>query len=146
MTDREALISALEGAPDRFVELVSGASSEGQTGGRWDQVEIFRHVKASDAILSQRILQILVREHPPLLAFDDRAWGDLLALSGVTTEEQLLEFRIRRQQLVDILRSLADADWLKSGIHEVLGEQTIEQIVQHITDHEAEHFAQLSEL
>lgn len=143
MDDRDRLISALEEAPNRIADLVSGSESEVPTPEGWGRVEVFRHIQASDAILGQRIMQILVRQDPPLTAFDDRAWGDLLAVSGVSIEDQLSGFRLGRHQLIGVLRSLSESDWLKSGIHEVFGRQSIGEIVKHIADHEAEHIDQL---
>ncbi|HVF12583.1 MAG TPA: DinB family protein [Actinomycetota bacterium] len=146
MVDRDRLISALEEAPDRIAELVSGAESEAPAPEGWGRIEVFRHIRASDAILGQRIMQILVRVDPPLPAFDDRAWGDLIAMSGISIEDQLAVFRLGRSQLIGILRSLSEADWLKGGTHEVVGKQSIDEIVKHIADHEAEHIDQLLDL
>lgn len=146
MTDRQSLITALEEAPDRIAELVVGPRSESPAHEGWDHIEIFHHVRASDAILGHRIMQILVREDPPLPAFDDREWGELLARSRIPIEEQLSGFRFGRNQLIGVLRSLSETDWLRSGIHEVLGRQTIGQIVKHMADHETEHIEQLLSL
>jgi hypothetical protein len=56
--------------------------------------------------MSTRVFQILVREGAPLPAFDERAWGGLLAASGIPLEDQVAEFALRRAELVATLRSL----------------------------------------
>lgn len=146
MTDRESLITVLEEAPARITELWARPGSDSAVDEGWNRVDIIRHVQASDAILAHRIMQILVREDPPLPAFDDRKWGSLLAEAAIPMEEQLSGYRIGRAQLIGVLRSLSETDWLRGGTHEVLGRQTIGQIIKHMADHETEHIDQLLSL
>jgi DinB family protein len=103
-------------------------------------------VRASDAILSTRIFQVLVREGLPLPGFDERRWGELYAAAAIPFDDQVGHFALRRAERVGVLRSLTADEWLRSGEHEQLGTLTVADICQKIIEHEAEHRAQLDRI
>ncbi len=109
----------------------------------WGIGDIIRHIRAADAIMSTRVFQILVREGAPLPAFDERAWGGLLAASGIPLEDQVAEFALRRAELVAMLRSLTPDQWQLSGQHELAGSVTVADVCRSVAEHESEHRAQL---
>ena len=109
----------------------------------WGVGDIIRHIRAADAILSARVLQILVRADAPVPAFDERAWGDLLAAAAIPLHQQVAEFAHRRVELVAVLRSLTPDRWQAGGQHELAGSVTVVDVCRSIAEHEAEHRAQL---
>jgi DinB superfamily len=116
------------------------------SGGEWGVGEIVAHLRASDAILSARVFQVLVREGVMMAGFDERAWGELYAAASVPLAEQLDHFALRRGELVAVLRSLSAEQWLRSGEHEQLGTQTVADICGKIVEHEGEHRAQVGRI
>src|SRR5437016_5095371 len=111
--------------------------------GEWSAAQVLLHMRVSDAIVSPRLLHMLLRDDPPLIAFDDEAWGRLIAGADVPIEDQLAGFSARRRELVYVLRGLSDEQWARTGQHELRGTVTIEAVAQSIVEHEAEHRAQL---
>ena len=109
----------------------------------WGVGDIIRHIRAADAVLSTRIFHILIREAAPLPAFDERAWGELLAAAAIPLDEQIAEFAHRRAELVAVLRSLSPDRWQAAGQHELAGSVTVVDVCRSIAEHEAEHRAQL---
>ena len=120
---------------------LGGASTH--SSGHWGVADIIQHVRAADAILSPRVFQILVRDGAPLPAFDERAWGELLANAGIPLDQQVAEFTLRRAELVAVLRTLTQEQWQSCGQHEVTGLVSVAAVCRGIADHEAEHRAQL---
>ncbi len=122
-------------------QIASAASDDG-----WGPLDVIRHMLAADAIIAPRVAQILVRDRPPLAAFDERAWARLIALAAVPVDAQLAAFAIQRAELNAILRTLSPDQWERAGVHEEHGEQTIFSICSVIAEHEEEHVRQLDEM
>lgn len=114
--------------------------------GAWSAVEVVRHLRAADAIIGPRIYHILIRERPPLPAFDERAWGEYLATAATPLSEQLDEFQIRRAELVRVLMNLSEADWSREGEHEVRGKMSLSAVCLDLAAHEDEHCRQIEDL
>ena len=144
--DTPSLIDALKATPAALrgsVRSLKGrAIADPPADGEWSLLDIVRHVRASDAILAPRIVQVLVREGAPLAAFDERAWSELIAAADVPIDAQLAAFAIQRAELTALLRTLTPAQWLRSGVHEECGVQTLADICEYIAAHEAEHLAE----
>jgi hypothetical protein len=107
---------------------------------------VLQHLAASNAILSPRLMQILVRPGTPMPAFDERVWASLAARAGLTLEQQLDLFAAQRAALVGLARTLTPAEWALEGEHEVDGRRSIRQIATHLAGHEQEHLEQLRAL
>ena len=139
------VVDALEATPDSLRALVrsTGERDESSEPDGWNSREVFAHLSASDAIVAPRIMQILVRENPPLPAFDERVWAELTRSDRVELELQLARFEISRAELVGMLRRLTQEQWARHGEHEVRGPMSVLQIAKSIVDHEAEHHQQL---
>lgn len=112
----------------------------------WSASEIIRHVLASDAISSPRVVQVLVRPGTPLPAFDERVWADYVSRAGTDLVESVLAFRLRREELVGILRSLDEESWLLAGEHERAGITSISRICLDLAEHEELHEQQMKDL
>jgi hypothetical protein len=146
----QSLISRLASAPGRYTAALSrledADSVTGAQPGEWSPAEVLAHVRASHAILEPRIVHILVRDNPPLPAFDERRWQEVALYHTVAVIDSLEALRLRRNELVRVLRSIPEADWQRTGLHETNGPQTILQIATHIANHDDEHIAQIERL
>ena len=67
------LVERLAATPGRIAAMAAGRSPEALSAapddGEWSAVAVLAHVRASDDILSPRLVAILVREEPTLPAF-----------------------------------------------------------------------------
>ena len=105
--NRVLLDQALAGVPNRLGQAVAGwdeaALSARQAPGEWSAVEALAHLRAADDIVSPRFAMILVRDRPPLPAFDEapRA-GDIFkeeceaAVLGMKTPEAAMASVVQR--------------------------------------------------
>src|SRR5262245_42756733 len=118
----EQVLSRLAAAPGRFAAAISrledADSVTSAKAGEWSPGEVMAHVRASHDIIEPRIYYILVRDNPPLLAYDDALWAQVARYVSVPVIESLEAMRLRRNELVRTLRGLSEADWERLGTHE----------------------------
>jgi hypothetical protein len=112
----------------------------------WTAHDVLVHMRASSEILTPRIYQTLVRDHPPLPGFDDRRWAEVANYASMSFSDLFARIAIPRYELIETLRRLSPADWQRTGLHEEHGEISIEAIASHIAGHDEEHLAQIEEL
>jgi hypothetical protein len=144
------LIARLAATPARIAQAISGWA-EAQiratsVDSEWSPAEILAHLRASDDILASRVYMILARDDPPMPSFDDRRWAEVAGYSHADVRTSLEAFRLRRAELVAMLRSAAPGDWERTGVHEERGPITLFDIIGHIVEHEEEHCVQIEAL
>ena len=143
----DELVVRLAATPGRIAAAAAGKSPEELAAvpaeGEWSAVAVLAHLRASDDILSPRLVAMLVREEPSLPAFDDRRWGEVMGYADSDFQELLATFTFRRAELVRVLRGLTPSDWQRTGLHEARGRITLLETVRHLADHEVEHCLQL---
>ena len=143
------LVERLAATPGRVAAAVAGRTPEALSAapdGEWSAVDVLAHLRASDDILSPRLVAMLVREEPALPAFDDRRWGEVMGYAESDFQELLATFTFRRAEQIRVLRQLTPADWQRVGIHEARGRITLLETLRHLADHEVEHCVQLEAL
>jgi hypothetical protein len=141
------LIARLSASPARIAEATAGWS-EGQLRatpdeGEWSAAAILAHLRASDDILAYRAYMILVRDSPPMPSFDERRWAEVAGYTEADFHISLEAFRLRRAELVAMLRRAGSDDWQRSGAHEERGQVVLTEIISHVVEHEEEHCRQL---
>ena len=109
----------------------------------WSAAEILAHVRASDDIQAHRLYEILARDNPTLLAYDERHWAEIAGYSQADFESSLKTYALRRNELVRMLRQVAHADWERVGIHEIKGSLSLWDVATSLAEHEEEHCRQL---
>jgi hypothetical protein len=144
------LVARLAATPGRVAAAAAGRSPEelsaAPDAGGWSAVAVLAHLRASDDILSPRLVAMLVREEPTLPAFDDRRWAEVMEYAEADFQELLAAFTFRRAELVKVLRALSASDGERAGVHEAHGRITLRQTLRHLVEHEAEHCIQLEAL
>ncbi len=111
--------------------------------GEWSPAEVLAHLRAADDIQSIRAYMILARDEPPLPAFDERIWAEVAGYLTLHPRASLDLYFRRRVELAHMLRGVAPADFDRAGIHETLGQITLQAVLENLTGHEEEHVAQL---
>jgi hypothetical protein len=147
--DVTELLNRLASAPGRYAAALSrledADSVVGSQPGEWSPAETFAHVRASCDILEPRIMMVLVRDNPQLLAYDDAKWSELARYTHLPLIDSLELMRLRRKELVGTLSAINLEGWERAGTHEMSGPQTVLDIARHIADHDDEHITQIEE-
>lgn len=146
----DGVIQRLAAVPDRIRRAVAGWSDERlrtpSATDEWPASAILAHIRASDAIQAPRLLMILVRDNPPLAAFDERRWAEVAGYDEFDFATSLAAFALQRAELVAALRRITPKHWQRTGAHELRGPVTLLDVARGLVDHEEEHCAQLEAL
>jgi DinB superfamily len=141
------LVERLAATPGRIAAASAGRSPEQLSAppsdDEWSALAVLAHLRASDDILSPRLVAMLVRDEPALPAFDDRRWCEVMAYTDADFQTLLATLTFRRAELVSVLRRLSPDHWRRAGLHEKRGRITLLDTLRHIVAHEEEHCFQL---
>jgi hypothetical protein len=143
-----AVIEKLAAAPARLAALLSSLedadSVDSSEEGKWSPQQVFAHLRAADAILEPRIYFVLVRDNPPLVGYDDNLWLEVARYASLPITESLESMRLRRSELIHMLRHISPEEWDRTGTHEVRGPMTVLEIAEQIVEHEDDHLDQIA--
>lgn len=146
-TGIDDLLVRLAGIPARVASAVAGRSEtllhRPSVADGWSAAEIFAHMRASDDIMTPRVFMILVRDQPPLTAYDERSWAEVAGYTQADFQTSLQAFTLRRAELVSMLHRIASEDWRRVGVHEARGPISLLDVITKLVEHEEEHCAQL---
>lgn len=146
----EDWVNRLASIPDWVARAVGGRSDaalhETPQGGAWSAADIFAHVRASDDIMAFRLFALLVRNHSPLPAYDERQWAAIAGYVDADFHSSLNVFALRRAEVVKVLRAIAKDDWQRVGVHETRSEVTLLHELMYQVEHEEEHCRELEML
>jgi hypothetical protein len=112
----------------------------------WSVHDVLDHLRASYDIISYRMYAVLVRDNPPLPAFDERQWALVARYARLPFHQSLETFSRIREELLMMLRSLAVDDWQRIGQHAVHGTMTLFDMFKNMVEHEKEHCQQIEML
>lgn len=145
-----AIISSLLSTPTRVDQATAGwdtarlraISPEGQH----SAASILAHIRANDDIQNYRAYMIMARENPPLPSFNMESWAATSGYLDADFHTSLETFRLRRNELVAMLRRLSADDWQRSGTHEIRGSVTLLEIINYTVEQEELLCSQLETL
>ncbi|MFN8484138.1 MAG: DinB family protein [Anaerolineae bacterium] len=143
-------VNRLAMVPDRIARAVAGQSEAAlrqvAASGGWSAADILAHVRASDDIMAYRYYGMLVRDNPPLPAYDEHRWADVAGYVAADFPSSLHVFAMRRAELVSVLRRLAPDDWQRAGVHETRGTVSMLHELIYQVEHEEEHCGEMETL
>lgn len=142
-----ALLQGLRETPRRLAELLREHTERAwrtpRAGGGWTAAETLAHMRAADAIVSPRLMQVAVRDEPFLPAYDERAWEEIADFVRLPVAALVQTFAAQRAELLHALERLPNEAWQRGGIHELRGPLTMREIAEGIAAHEREHLDQI---
>ena len=92
------------------------------------------------AIAIDRMKRVITEEVPKLLNADETAYVNRLHSHDQSIEDALDLFEIGRHQFSRVLRKLSADDFQRTGLHNVSGKVTLQQLVECYTEHFDHHF------
>jgi hypothetical protein len=116
-----ALIHRIETTPARLREAVSGlADAQLNTpyrNGGWTVREVVHHLPDSHMNSYIRFKLALTENEPLIKTYDEAAWGKSGDTLSTPTEVSLQLLEALHTRWVNLLRSMADADWGRTLVH-----------------------------
>jgi hypothetical protein len=146
--ERQDLLTALSAGPPVLRTLMSVIKDGGPAGGDdgWSAVEIICHMRDAEQIAFDRDQQMSAQERPVLEAYDQDELAKRREYVRQDVDTAIAGFEDVRNRHVEFLKNLPPAGWARVGVHQEMGEVTIQQHVAHMAAHDPLHFAQLARL
>ncbi len=111
--------------------------------GKWSIRLLIAHLADSELVGAQRFRQVIAEENPPLGAFDQDAWARNLDYARKQPKQSLESFRRVRAENYELLKSLPESAFERTGVHSERGPVTLRQLLEIYADHAESHARQM---
>jgi hypothetical protein len=111
--------------------------------GKWSIRLLIAHLADSEMVGAQRFRQVIAEENPPLGAFDQDAWARNLDYARKQPKQSLESFRRVRAENYELLKSLPESSFERTGVHSERGPLTLRQLLEIYADHAESHAQQM---
>jgi hypothetical protein len=138
------LMDLLARAPTQLREAAAVAGDPPE--GEWGADDVAAHMAAGEFYYLERLNILLNQDTPYLRSFVPAADARMEDFRGRSSEESIAEFGNLRGETVSLLMGMTLVDWRRTGMHQTLGEISIEDVIEEMIDHDADHIAQLRDL
>ena len=147
--EREELLEAYRATPVTLPVLVREISDEllrnsGSGSEEWSIIEVICHLRDAEERALARVRQISQEDRPLLEAYDPAELARTARYREQMLEPALTAFIDARAKHTALLESAGEPLWSRIGIHEEVGEISVQQLTAHMTGHDAIHLAQIS--
>jgi uncharacterized damage-inducible protein DinB len=106
--------------------------------GTWSVLEVMTHLLDSDLASTHRMRRMVAEQNPLLVAYDEDAFIARLPSDRNDLREVLDLFEANRRFTARWLRTLAAADFARTGVHTQRGRITLLEVVE-IYSHHVDH-------
>ncbi len=111
--------------------------------GKWSIRQIIAHLADSELVGAQRFRQVIAEDNPALGAFDQNAWARNLDYARKQPKQSLESFRRVRAENYDLLKSLPESAFERTGVHAERGSLTLRQLLEGYAEHAESHARQM---
>ena len=110
---------------------------------KWSIRQIVAHLADSELVGAHRMRAVIAEDNPTLTAFDQNAWTRNLDYTSRKPKQSLESFRRIRAETHDLLKTLPDAAFARTGNHTERGPMTLLQLVEGYAEHAESHARQM---
>src|SRR5262245_36001028 len=150
MDNASAVIEALERAPSVVLPLVReippSLLKRRPAPTKWSAHEHACHLAVVHVLFFQRLDDILASPAPVITPYDPGQSDPDDFLLGKDLEESLQKYVDDRHRLVNRLRELSDADWLRTAEHGEYSHYSVFIMFRHVALHDFFHAYRIEEL
>jgi hypothetical protein len=150
MTSVDALLDALQRAPDIVIPLVRQASAaivkERPAPGEWSIHENAVHLAEVHPLFFRRLDLMLGASNPQITSYDPGRDDPDDALLKLDLDDALARYAKDRTRLVDRLRTLRPGDWQRTARHDEYNAYSIFIMFRHLALHDFDHAYRIEEL
>jgi uncharacterized damage-inducible protein DinB len=139
----------LAATPRQIARLVKGVSrkklSQRPAADKWSVTEILAHLADTELVYGFRIRLILGANGTAIQGMDQNAWARFSDYGKHDPALSLEAFRITRERMVRLLKSLPRESWDFYGMHSERGKETVTRVVEMMAGHDLNHSKQIKE-
>jgi len=111
--------------------------------GKWSIRQLIAHLADSELVGAQRFRQVIGEDNPALGAFDQDAWARNLDYTRKQPKQSLESFRRVRAENYELLKSLPESAFERTGVHAERGPLTLRQLLEGYAEHAESHARQM---
>jgi hypothetical protein len=141
----ERLARYATGAADVEAALAGASESEldrRPPSGAWTAREIVHHLADSESMAYIRLRRLVAEDDPTIHGYDEPEWARRLHYDR-PIEPSLAVVHAVRAASLQLLRSLTDAEWARTGTHAESGGYSVARWLEIYADHSHEHADQI---
>jgi hypothetical protein len=132
----ELIAVATTGASNVEMDFVPGP-------GTWSVRMICAHVADSEVVGSYRFRAVIAEDNPTLLGYDQNLWAANLDYSRRRISQSLETFRHVRNESYDLLKSLPEGAFQRTGVHSERGPLSLADLLRIYAEHAENHARQI---
>jgi uncharacterized damage-inducible protein DinB len=144
------LVEPLRALPRQLADALQGIT-EAEAARRpapdgWCIRELLGHLRDAAEVYHKRLYMMSTQTDPVLEPYDQEAFARDHRYMERDINEMLRELGEFRALTVQLLTSLVNWNWARTGQHLEIGRVSIRQLVEHMVEHEADHLAEIRRL
>lgn len=144
------LVEPLRALPHQLAEALKDATEPQlryrPAPGAWCIRELVGHLRDAAEVYDKRLYMMSTQTDPLLEPYDQDAYARDHGYMERDVSEMLRELAEHRARTVQLLTSLVNWNWARTGQHLEVGRVSIRQLVEHMVEHEADHLAEIRRL
>lgn len=144
------LVEPLRALPKQLADALKGITEAEATyrsaPDAWCIRELLGHLRDAAEVYHKRLYMMATQTDPVLEPYDQDAFSRDHGYLTRDIGEMLSELRGYREKTVQLLTTLVNWNWARTGQHLEAGRMSIRQMVEHMVEHEADHLAEIRRL
>jgi hypothetical protein len=109
----------------------------------WNILIILCHLRDIEEVFYTRNYRMVHEDHPTLVVVDGEAWVTERAYANQGFRDALRGFSEWRRKHIELLESLSDEQWKRTGLHPERGVISVQEMAMYTTQHDIDHIEQI---
>ena len=148
--ERNELINTYAAGYDEVMNALDGFPADSLGAhplpGKWSAREIVHHLGDSESTSAWRLRKLLVEDNPRIEGYDQDQFATRLRYNERDMAPALDAFRSARESTLQLLHTMSDEDWQRTGTHTESGLYSTEKWLTIYADHAHNHANQIRRL
>ena len=146
--DRAALLDTFRGGYAEVEAALAGISEEeldrAPADDGWSPRQVVHHLADSEATAYVRLRRLIAEDEPVIQGYDEPEYARRLHYDR-PIGSSLAVLRAVREASLELLESLTDAEWTRTGTHSESGPYSVERWLEIYASHSRDHANQIRE-
>jgi DinB superfamily len=146
--ERQALIAKYKAGYDEVVRALAGIAADERdwrpAPGEWSAREVVHHLADSETISGIRLRRLLIEDNPVIEGYDEAEYARHFRYQDRPWEPALQAFQAARSTTAQLLDTMTEADWGRTGTHTESGPYSTAKWLRIYADHGHVHAEQIN--
>ena len=144
------LLERFRRGPEVLAVVLTGVFGEEEdfvvTSDQWSIRQIVAHLADAELVGAHRMRAVIAEDNPTLTGFDQNAWTRNLDYAHRKPKQSLESFRRQRAENYDLLKTLPESAFSRTGNHTEIGTVTLLKLVEGYAEHAESHARQMQQI